>query len=98
MQPTAEDETYTLAATLWRCATGRWPLNYQAAGIDPSRLSAAQLRSLIASRQIPLDETVVWPTLQDVLRPILAAPRDARPSAQDLLADLSRQRRWTHQA
>lgn len=89
VQPGPATEVYTLAGTLWRCATGLWPLDYPAADIDPDQLRAPQLRALIANRKIPLGTPTGWPALLDVLRPALERPRSERPTAADLAAQLT---------
>ncbi len=68
VQPTSQAEVYTLAACLWRCATGNWPLDYQAVGINLEDMTAADLRAQIATGTIPLTSTTDWPELQKLLR------------------------------
>jgi len=90
VKPTAEAEVYALAGLLWRCATGRWPLDYQTADIDPDAHRPAHLRALIANRKIPLDESETsWPALTEVLRPVLLARRAERPTAAELGEQMS---------
>lgn len=82
-------DVYTLAATLWTCVTGTWPLDYPAAGITPERLTSDQLRTRIATGRIPLRTETPWPELQALLRQaLLNSPRD-RPTARDLAQTLS---------
>ncbi len=82
--PSPAAEVYALAGTLWTCLTGRWPLDYQAAGIDPQQLTPVQLRARIANRAAPLDPIRPWPELQKPLRDVLLAPRSSRPTAAEL--------------
>lgn len=82
--PSTAAEVYALAGSLWTCATGRWPLDYQAAGIDPNTLTPVQLRARIANRAAPLDPGRPWPELQKPLRDVLLAPRSSRPTATEL--------------
>ncbi|MFI5616506.1 hypothetical protein [Streptomyces sp. NPDC051567] len=92
IQPVTPDpaaEVYALAATLWTCVTGRWPLDYTAAGVDPKNLSPAQLRSRIANREVPLDRAAPWPALQDRLRDVLLAKPAGRPTAAELAKTLA---------
>ncbi|SEM69728.1 hypothetical protein [Streptacidiphilus jiangxiensis] len=89
VQPGPACETYTLAALLWRCTTGGWPLDYAAHDLDPDQLRAPQLRALIANRAIPLTKPATWPALLNVLRPALLAPRTQRPRAADLAARIA---------
>ncbi|MER6445491.1 hypothetical protein [Streptomyces venezuelae] len=88
--PSPSAEVHALAGSLWTCVTGRWPLDYQAAGIDPDRLDVVQLRARVASRKVPLDVARPWPEVQDVLQSVLMAPRRERPSAADLSDALAR--------
>ncbi|AXG78917.1 protein kinase family protein [Streptomyces paludis] len=81
---TAASDVYALAGTLWSCVTARWPLDYRAGGIDPTRLTCAELRAVIASRRLPLDDRPLWPALQNTLRPILLGHADDRPTASEL--------------
>lgn len=82
--PNRSAETYTLAATLWKCITGHWPLDYHAARIDPQNLSAAQLRAEIAMGTIPLANCTRWSALQDTLSPYLAPEPESRPALSSL--------------
>lgn len=82
-------DVYTLAATLWTCVTGTWPLDYPAAGITPKELTSDQLRTQIATGRIPLRTAAPWPEFQAVLQPaLLNSPRD-RPTARDLAESLT---------
>jgi serine/threonine protein kinase len=80
-------DVYALAGTLWTCVTGHWPLDYPAAGIDRRTLGPADLLTAVAGRSAPLTATIRWPETQAVLRPVLLAAADDRPTA-DELADL----------
>ncbi len=82
--PSTAAEVYSLAATIWTCVTGRWPLDYAAAAINPQELTPVQLRTRIANRAAPLDSARPWPELQKPLREVLLAPRAARPTAAEL--------------
>ncbi|MFF1779883.1 hypothetical protein [Streptomyces virginiae] len=70
--------------------TGRWPLDYQAAGVDLGRLDAVQLRARVASHTVPIDADRPWPEVQEVLHMVLAASPRERPSAADLSDALAR--------
>lgn len=76
-------DIYALAGVLWTCVTGRWPLDYRAADIGPDT-GPADRRAVIATGEIPLDSATPWPALQDVLRPVLLAGPDDRPTAAEL--------------
>ncbi|MER5869165.1 DUF6624 domain-containing protein [Streptomyces sp. NPDC002044] len=82
--PTRAQEVYALAGALWTCITGRWPLDYAAAGIDVQNLSPVQLRSRVANRRAPLDTETPWPELQEILRPVLLSKSKDRPTAGEL--------------
>lgn len=88
--PSTATDVYALAGTLWTCVTGRWPLDYAAAGIDPGRLTPAELRTHIAGRDLPLDSAAPWPAFQDILRPALLSRAGDRPTAAELAATLAR--------
>ncbi|MFE7780739.1 hypothetical protein [Streptomyces nigrescens] len=87
--PSAAADVYALAGSLWTCSTGRWPLDYAAAGIDPSQLTPAEIRTHIASRRISLDTAAPWPTFQDILRPVLLGRASDRPTAAELSETLT---------
>jgi serine/threonine protein kinase len=82
--PSTAAEVYALAGSLWTCVTGRWHLDYDAAGLDPKTITPVQRRAAIANRRIPLDTATPWPELQDVLRPVLLGGRKNRPTAGQL--------------
>ncbi|MGW2415341.1 hypothetical protein ACWCV5_24565 [Streptomyces tubercidicus] len=88
--PSAAAEVYALAGTLWTCITGRWPLDYAAAGIDPVQLTPANLRTHIAGRRVPLDTASPWPAFQDILRPVLLGRTGDRPTAAELAESLAK--------
>ncbi|MGW1275513.1 phosphotransferase [Streptomyces tsukubensis] len=77
-------EVYALAAGLWWAATGRWPHDYQAAGINPAPLTAGALRKARLECMIPLAPLTAWPDLAEVLTPVLISTPDRRPSALQL--------------
>ncbi|SEE96155.1 hypothetical protein SAMN05428954_4808 [Streptomyces sp. 2112.3] len=87
--PSTAADVYALAGTLWTCATGRWPLDYAAAGIEPGRLTPAELRAQIADRRLPLDTAAPWPAFQDILRPVLLDRASDRPTAAELVEGLA---------
>lgn len=81
--PAASSDVYALAGVLWTCATGKWPLDYAAAGVPPD-VGPAGRRAAIATGKIPLVSTASWPMLQDLLRPVLLSGPDDRPTAVEL--------------
>jgi serine/threonine protein kinase len=76
-------DVYALAGTLWMCATGNWPLDYEAAGLG-HRASVEEKRKAIASRVVPMSAAMPWPALQACLRYVLLAEPDDRPTAAEL--------------
>ncbi|MEV6566325.1 hypothetical protein [Streptomyces kronopolitis] len=88
--PSAATDVYALAGTLWTCVTGRWPLDYAVAGIEPGRLTPAELRAHIAGRHLPLDNATPWQAFQDILRPALLGRAGDRPTAAALAATLAK--------
>ncbi|WP_329151013.1 hypothetical protein OIU91_27745 [Streptomyces sp. NBC_01456] len=87
--PSTAADVYALAGTLWTCVTGRWPLDYAVAGIEPGRLTPAELRAHIAGRRLPLDTAAPWPAFQDTLRPALLGRAGDRPTAAELAGVLA---------
>ncbi|MET8782978.1 MULTISPECIES: hypothetical protein [unclassified Streptomyces] len=81
-------EVYTPAASLWWAISGTWPLDYEAAGIDPTKLMAAQLRRAIGSGRLTPRAATTWPTVQGVLTSVIAEPPERRPTAGELAAQL----------
>ena len=79
-------EVYTLAASLWWSVTGDWPLDYGAAGLDPTEMSAGQLREVIGSRRLALPPTSTWPAMQAALGTALRPDPARRPTAGGLAA------------
>lgn len=77
-------DVYALAGTIWTCATGRWPLDYQAAGISPKTCSPHELRQHIATGRVPVTADRPWPDLQNVLLPVLLDDPANRPTASEL--------------
>ncbi|WP_037642057.1 hypothetical protein [Streptomyces exfoliatus] len=83
-------EVHTLAATLWRAATGTWPRDYTAVGIAPSIcLSGPEVRRLVAREQLPFTDAPQWPDLLAILRCALSTPPGRSPVALDLTNALS---------
>jgi hypothetical protein len=83
--PSRPAEVYTLAASLWWAITGGWPLDYGGAGVDPAKLTAAQLRRAIGEGAFRLHSPSVWPGVQRVLAAtVLAQPPERRPTAAEL--------------
>ncbi|MFF2143153.1 hypothetical protein [Kitasatospora sp. NPDC058190] len=83
VRTTVDSDVYALAGTLWTCLTGRWPLDYEAAGIGPDVGPSAR-RAAIAAGTIPLHTDEPWPPFQDVLRPVLLSRAQDRPTAAEL--------------
>ncbi|WP_232246558.1 serine/threonine-protein kinase [Kitasatospora mediocidica] len=83
VEPSPTADVYALAGTLWTCATGRWPLDYDAASIDVQLTSPADLRKAIAAG-IPLTTERPWPQLQSALGTVLTVPAADRPTAAEL--------------
>ncbi|MFF7992422.1 hypothetical protein ACFZDG_21840 [Kitasatospora xanthocidica] len=83
---TQASDVYALAGTLWTCATGRWPLDYEAAGLGRGA-PVEEMRKAIATRAVPMSTTTPWPALQARLGYVLLAEPDHRPTATEL-ADL----------
>lgn len=82
--PMPADDVYALAAGVWWAVTGAWPLDYDAADIPVSSISAAQLREVIATRRVPLCTTTVMPSLLQMMAAALLAPSERRPTAAQL--------------
>ncbi|WP_316528127.1 serine/threonine-protein kinase [Kitasatospora brasiliensis] len=76
-------DVYALAGTLWTCATGTWPLDYDTAGLEKGT-PLEEIRKAIAHRAIPLSTAMPWPALQARLRYVLLAAPDDRPTAAEL--------------
>ncbi|MQS11739.1 hypothetical protein F7Q99_05400 [Streptomyces kaniharaensis] len=87
VRTTIESDVYALAGTLWTCITGRWPLDYDAAGIGPDVGPSAR-RAAIAAGAIPLHSAEPWPTAQAPLRAVLRARAQDRPRAAELAVAL----------
>ncbi|MFI0907606.1 hypothetical protein ACH4TE_29445 [Streptomyces sioyaensis] len=88
--PSTAADVYALAGTLWTCVTGRWPLDYAVAGIEPGQLTPAEIRAHIADCRIPLDTAAPWPAFQDLLRPVLLGRASDRPTAAELVETLAK--------
>ncbi|MEV7783585.1 hypothetical protein [Kitasatospora sp. NPDC088351] len=76
-------DVYALAGTLWTCVTGKWPLDYEAAGLGKGT-PLAEMRKAIATRAVPMSAVMPWPALQARLRYVLLAEPDDRPTAAEL--------------
>ncbi|MFE4973634.1 hypothetical protein ACFRAR_16165 [Kitasatospora sp. NPDC056651] len=83
VETTQTADVYALAGTLWTCATGTWPLDYDTAGLDKDAPVEA-IRKAIAHRAIPMSTAMPWPALQARLRYALLAAPDDRPTAAEL--------------
>ncbi|MGW5061029.1 hypothetical protein ACWEQ2_27550 [Streptomyces sp. NPDC004096] len=70
---------------MWWAISRTWPLDHQAAGIDPTKLMAAQLRRAIGSGRLKPRAATTWPTVQGVLATVIAEPPERRPTAVELL-------------
>jgi serine/threonine protein kinase len=81
---TFASDVYALAASLWTCVTGDWPLDYAAAGIDRKSTGPVALLEAIGERAVPLVGTEVWPELQQVLKDVLLSDAKDRPPAAEL--------------
>ncbi|MFJ1751314.1 protein kinase [Kitasatospora sp. NPDC088134] len=77
-------DVYALAASLWTAATGDWPLDYEAAGIDRKAAGPVVLLEAIGERTVPLTPTEAWPELQQVLKDVLLTDAKDRPPATEL--------------
>ena len=87
MTPAAE--VYTLAATLWTCATGAWPWDYTAAGIDAKIADIRELWEAIGRHALTRLPGPAWPQLRTVLAHGLATEPADRPTMADLIDELS---------
>ncbi|MER7705427.1 hypothetical protein ABTX81_21360 [Kitasatospora sp. NPDC097605] len=81
--PTLPADVYALAATLWTCVTGAWPLDYETAGLGKDT-PLSELRKAIAHRAVPISTTMPWPSLQARLRYVLLCAAEDRPTAAEL--------------
>ncbi len=88
MRITPADEVWSLAATLWWAASGRWPRDYRAMGIDPDTFTAAELANVVVRHRAPLGRLGHWPELETALRTVLTAPEEKRPTAMSLARHL----------
>ncbi|KJS53810.1 hypothetical protein [Streptomyces rubellomurinus] len=88
VRATVESDVHALAGTLWTCITGRWPLDYDAAGLGPD-IGPSARRAAIATRTVPLCSDETWPALQAPLRDVLRAPAEHRPTAPELATVLA---------
>ncbi|MFB8198909.1 protein kinase domain-containing protein [Kitasatospora purpeofusca] len=76
-------DVYALAGALWTCVTGRWPLDYEVAGLGRGT-SVDAMRTAIAHRVVPMSTSMPWPALQARLRYVLLAAPEDRPTAAEL--------------
>ncbi|QHC32755.1 hypothetical protein [Streptomyces sp. HF10] len=83
--PTVADEVWTLAASIWWAASGQWPRDYRALAIDPSVFTESEPAKVLVRYGALLAH---WPELEAVLRYVLEAPAESRPSALDLAQHL----------
>lgn len=83
VKPSPATDVYALAGALWTCATGRWPLDYEAVGISVKGSAPADLRQAITAG-IPLTDARPWPRFQSVLADVLTARAADRPTAGEL--------------
>ncbi|MFF1873188.1 hypothetical protein ACFVXD_30540, partial [Kitasatospora herbaricolor] len=92
VHPTYASDVYALAASLWTAATGHWPLNYPAAGIDPHSATLTELRTAIGTGRIPLHTAPpALSVLCNILRPALDPDPASRPRAAELAQALHHQ-------
>ncbi|GAA2995375.1 hypothetical protein GCM10010519_30610 [Streptomyces lactacystinicus] len=83
VETTQTADVHALAGTLWTCVTGKWPLDYDTAGLDKGT-PVEEFRRAIARRAVPLSTAMPWPALQARLRHVLLAAPDERPTAAKL--------------
>ncbi|MBV2155059.1 hypothetical protein RZ50_019715 [Kitasatospora sp. SUK 42] len=76
-------DVYALAGTLWTCVTGKWPLDYATASLEPGT-PVEEIRKAMAHRAVPMSTATPWPALQARLRHVLLAAPDDRPTAAEL--------------
>ncbi|TRV77233.1 hypothetical protein FKN01_15895 [Streptomyces sp. 130] len=88
VKPSPAADAYALAGALWTCATGRWPLDYEAVGIAVKDTSPSKLRQAIAAG-FPLTDARPWPRFQSVLADVLTARASDRPTAGEIAGCLS---------
>ncbi|MFF9013427.1 hypothetical protein ACF09C_10740 [Streptomyces sp. NPDC014870] len=84
VQVTPAAEVHTLAATLWRAATGTWPRSCTTARSP----AGPEIRRLIAQDRLPFADVPQWPGLITILRGVLTQTPSRRPTAWDLAGDL----------
>ncbi|MEU1285647.1 hypothetical protein [Kitasatospora sp. NPDC005856] len=83
VETTQAADVYALAGSLWTCVTGKWPLDYDTAGLEAGA-PVEEIRKAIAHRAVPVSTTMPWPALQARLRHVLLAASDDRPTATEL--------------
>lgn len=87
-RPTPAADVYSLAAVLWSCCTGTWPVDYQAAGVDPARGNpTAKRQAVAAGRRRPLT-ALAWSGLGRLLDQALANMPGDRPTAGEFAEHL----------
>jgi hypothetical protein len=89
--PTPQADVYALAGALWACWTGTWPVNYEAAGVDPAPGDLEPKRRAVASgRWLRTIETPQWENFGVLLWPALAPRPEDRATARALAEELDR--------
>ena len=83
--PTPAADVYALGAALQHCWSGRWPVNYEAAGVDPAPGDLVAKRRILATGRWRHAPPSTWPELGLLLTTAMAPPPD-RPTAHDLAA------------
>lgn len=88
VHPTAPGDVYSLAGAIWTSCSGYWPLDYQAAGVDPRPGSPVGKRRAAAAGILRPASSFPWPALADLLHGALARHPEQRPTAAELAAGL----------
>lgn len=85
--PTAPADVYALAGALWQGWTGTWPVDYEAAGVDPAPGAPDAKRRVIAAGQ-HLRPVAALPGYGRLLGRSLATSPEIRPSARQMAVEL----------